>query len=267
MNTLRLALLSLAALVAIILGWTFLHNAPREPDSSARTDGRRASPQEVAAMRRAIERTVAGEPDYAGFFDELKAAFPAEYEAFIARAAEASAEAGEGANADALMIDAARGLRRSHGILAASADGPALDHYFDAKLAFLRALAGADKALCVDFLSGGNGDFVAFSRDHRPLFAAMAAAGLDAINDGRAKRIKRAAPTDEDFHTLENALRAQGLSNAAIEALLDGKATIPPLEDGEMCQAGEVYLQTLAALPDAARRRIYGFAVQLAVRS
>lgn len=267
MNTLRLALLSLAALVAIILGWTFLHEASRGPDSIARTDGRKASPQEVAAMRRAIERTVAGTSDYAGFFDQLKAAFPAEYEAFVTRVAGRFAEAGESANADALMIEAARGLRRSHGILAASADGPALDHYFDAKLAVLHALAGADKALCVDFLNGGNGDFVAFSRDHRPLFAAMAAAGLDAINDGRAKRMKREAPTDEDFRTLENALRAQGLSNAAIEALLDGKATDAPLDDREMCQAGEIYLQTLAALPDAARRRIYGFAVELAVRS
>jgi hypothetical protein len=265
MNTLRLALLSLAALVAIFLGWTYLHQPAALTAGSQRG---RTSPQEVAAMRRAIERNVAGATDYAGFFERLKAAFPAEYEAFVTRAAERAAVAGETPSADALMIEAARELRSSHGGLAAKAEGPALDHFFEAKRAMLDALAAKDQALCVDFLyGGGNGDFAAFSRDHRSLLADMANAGLDAINDGQAKRVERDAPNDEDFHTLENALRAQGVSNAAIGALLDGKAPNPPLEDGEMCQAGQIFLQTLAALPEAARRRIYGFAVELMAHS
>jgi hypothetical protein len=267
MNKLRLALLSLAAFVAIILGWASLRNLTPAPDLGARTNERRASHQEVAAMRRAIERTIAGAPDYAGFFGQLKVAFPGEYEGFLARSAQRSAEAGETANADALIIEAARGLRRSHGILAAEADGPALDHYFDARLAVLQALAEKDRTLCADFLYGGGGDFTAFSRDHRGLVAALTVAGLDAVHDGQAKRMKRDAPTDADFRTLDNALRAQGLSNGAIEALLDGKALNPPLDDDEMCQAGKTYLQTIAALPDAARRRIYSFAVQLMARS
>ncbi|MGO9674073.1 MAG: hypothetical protein ACLPSF_07900 [Methylocella sp.] len=267
MNTLRLALLSLAALVAIFLGWTYLHQPSNAPDAAS-TLARRTSPQEVAAMRRTIERGIAGATDYVGFFERLKTAFPAEYEGFLTRAAERAAAPGETPSADALMIEAARGLRSSHGILAAKADGPALDHYFEAKRAMLDALAAKDQVLCVDFLyGGGNGDFAAFSRDHRGLLAAMANAGLDAINDGQAKRVERDAPNDADFHTLENALRAQGVSNAAIGALLDGKAPNPPLDDGEMCQAGQIFLQTLAALPDAARRRIYGFAVELMAHS
>jgi len=267
MNTLRLALLSLAALVAIFLGWTYLRQPATSPDAGLQRE-RRTSPQEVAAMRRAIERSVAGATDYAGFFERLKTAFPTEYEGFVTRAAERAAVAGETPNADALMIEAARELRSSHGVLAAKAEGPALDHFFEAKRAMLDALAAKDQALCVDFLyGGGNGDFAAFSRDHRGLFAAMANAGLDAINDGQAKRVERDAPNDEDFHTLENALRAQGVSNAAIGALLDGKAPNPPLDDSEMCQAGQIFLQTLAALPEAARRRIYGFAVELMAHS
>ncbi len=267
MNKLRLALLSLAAFVAIILGWASLRNPAPEQAFGARTNDRSASP-EIAAMRRAIERTIAGAPDYAAFFDRLKGAFPGEYQAFLAHAAERSAAAGETADADALIIEAARGLRQSHGILAAQADGPALDHYFDARLAVLQALAEKDKALCVDFLyGGGSGDFTSFSRDHRDLVAALTVAGLDAVNDGQAKRMKRDAPTDEDFRSLENALRAQGVSNGAIEALLDGKALSPPLDDDEMCQASKTYLQTIAALPDAARRRIYSFAVELMARS
>ena len=267
MHRLRLALLSLAALVAIFLGWTYLHERASGPDA-APTRERRTSPQEVAAMRRAIERNVAGAADYAGFFDRLKTAFPAEYEAFLTRAAERDAASGESSSVDALMIEAARALRQSRGILAAKADGPTLDRYFEAKRAMLDGLAAKDQALCVDFLyGGGNGDFASFSRDHRGLLAAMANAGLDAINDGQASRVERDAPNEEDFRTLENALRAQGVSNAAIGALLDGKAPNPPLEDGEMCQAGQIFLQTLAALPEAARRRIYGLAIELMAHS
>jgi hypothetical protein len=269
MNRLRLALLGLAALVAIFLGWTFMREPAKAPESAAaRIDERPTTPQDVAAMRRAIERSVAGAPDYAGFFDRLKTAFPAEYEGFVTRAAERAAATGEMPSADALLIEGARSLRRSHGILAAKADGPALDRFFQAKRAVLEALAGKNEALCVDFLYGGGaGDFAPFSRDHRGLFAAMANAGLDAINDGQAKRMEREAPKDEDFRTLENALSAQGVSNAAIGALLDGKAPNPPLDDSEMCEAGQIYLRTLAALPDAARRRIYGFAVELMAHS
>lgn len=262
MHLLRLALLGLAAVVAIILGWAAWREGP------GHVANRQASAQEIAAQRRAIERVLARTPDYAGFFDRLKAAFPTEYEAFLAREAERSAAAGETASADALLIDAARSLRRSHGVLAARADGPALDHYFDARFAVLQALARRDRALCVDFLyGGGRADFVDFSREHRGLLAALVSAGLDAISDGKERRDRREPPTEQDFRTLENALRAQGLSNGAIAALLDGKMLNPPLEDGELCEAGEIYLKTLAALPEAARRRIYGFAVELMARS
>ena len=242
MHTLRLALMGLSALVAIFLGWTYMRQPASAPDAPS-ASARRTSPQDVAAMRRAIEGGVAGAPEYAGFFERLKIAYPAEYEGFLNRAAESAAIAGETPGADALMIAAARDLRSSHGVLAAKADGPALDHFFAAKRAMLDALAAKDQALCVDFLyGGGNGDFAAFSRDHRSLLAAMANAGLDAIGDGEAKRIARAAPNDEDFRSLEKALRAQGVSNAAIGALLDGKAPNPPLEDSEMCQAGQIFL-------------------------
>ncbi len=266
MHTLRLALLGLAALVAMFLGWAYWREPARAPDPEFR--GGRAGPQDIAAMRRVIERGVADATDYAGFFDRLKTAFPVEYEGFLTRAAERAAAAGETPGADALMIEAAKDLRGSHGVLAAKADGPALDRFFAAKRAMLDALAAKNQTLCVDFLyGGGNGDFESFSRDHRGLLAAMATAGLDAISDGETRRIAREAPNDEDFHTLENALRAQGVSNAAIGALLDGKAPNPPLDDSEMCQAGQTFFQTLAALPEPARMRIYGFAVALMAHS
>lgn len=264
MYTLRLALLGLAALVAIFLGWSWLY--PPAPKDGVQ---RHVTPQEVAAQRSAIQRAIAGAPDYAGFFERFRTGYGPEYEGFLARAAERAAASGAPADADALMIEAARALRQSHGVLAARADGPALDRFFEARRAMLDALAAKDQALCVDFLygGGGGGGFAAFSRGHRALLAAMANAGLDAVSDGEAKRVAREAPNDDDFRTLENALRAQGVSNAAIGALLDGKAPNPPLEDGEMCQAGLIFLQTLAALPDGPRQRIYSFAVALMAHS
>ncbi|WOJ88154.1 hypothetical protein RZS28_09835 [Methylocapsa polymorpha] len=269
MHILRLALLGLAALVALILGWTFWIEANRlEPAPSPKIAETHVSPEAIAAARGAIEAELAAVPEYAGFFDSLKTRFPADYEAFLAKASRRSAATGEIQSADFLIIDAVRALRVSHGVLAAKAEQPALDHVFEMQLAMLRALAGRNQGLCVDFLYGGaNGDFLEFSAANRSLVAAMASAGLDAIDNGQINRVERDEPTAEDFQELEKALRAKGLGTLEIEALLDGKTPDPPLDDARMCRAGAIYLETLAALPEPLRMRIYGFAVELMARS
>lgn len=273
MDMLRLVLLGLAAFVALVLSWSFLQEANRLAKTPAEiaaagSSETQASPAEIAAARRGIEEKLAAAPEYAGFFDRLRALFPAEYEAFLARSSARAAATGDAGSADFLIIEAARALRLSHGILAAKADRPALDHVFEIELAMLQALASKDQRLCVDFLNGGaNGDFLQFSAENRTLFATMAIAGVDAINDGQIKRVEREAPTAADFQMLEQSLRARGLDTAEIEALLDGKATDPPLDDRRMCHAGGIYLQTLAALPEPVRMRIYGFAIELMARS
>jgi hypothetical protein len=102
---------------------------------------------------------------------------------------------------------------------------------------------------------------------NRDLVAAMAIAGIDAIHDGEIKRIERPAPTGRDFDALEKALRAKGLDTPEIEALLDGKAGDPPIGDAKKCLAGQVYLESLAAMPESTRLRIYSLAVELMARS
>jgi hypothetical protein len=62
-------------------------------------------------------------------------------------------------------------------------------------------------------------------------------------------------------------LRERGLETPEIEALLDGKVGNPPIADTKLCQAGLAYLDTLAAMPESARLRIYGFTVELMARS
>jgi hypothetical protein len=275
-NILRLVLLGLAALAAIVTGAALLQKAIRSETSSApliatastRPGKPWTSPDEIAAARRAFGEKLKMAPEYAAFFDRLKTVFPSEYESFLAAFAQRFAASGEIASADLLMAEAARSLRLSRGILAAKAGRQALEHIFELHSAMLRALAAKDPRLCVNFLYGSESPgFFEFSAQNRGLVAAMAIAGIDAIHDGEIQRIERPAPTDTDFDALEKALRAKGLDTPEIEALLDGKAGDPPIGAAKMCRAGQVYLETLAAMPESTRLRIYGLAVEVMARS
>jgi hypothetical protein len=132
----------------------------------------------------------------------------------------------------------------------------------------LKALGDTDPHLCVDFLYGGaTQSYFDFSMSHRPLVAAMAVAGLDAIIDGQAKKVARQAPTDADFQKLEQALTAKGLSKSEIGVLIDGKTPDPPIADARMCLAEQIHFGVLKSLPDDLRSRIYGLAVELMART
>ena len=48
-----------------------------------------------------------------------------------------------------------------------------------------------------------------------------------------------------------------------MRAILDGKTPDPPIADDRMCTVGQIYLKTLATLPEPERLRIYGLAVEL----
>jgi hypothetical protein len=267
-DVLRLVLLSLAALIAISLGIDFLFeaNLPGEAPATAMS---MASPEPLSVVRQKIEAEIDREsPDYARFFQRLRALLPAEYNVVVNGFAKQAIGGADVSNVDSLVSQAVREVRMSNGVLAARADGPALSHIFDVQLAMMQALAAKDARLCVDFLYGGaNQAFFAFSAQNRPLVAAMAIAGLEAIGSGRANQIQRQPPSDADFNALESAMKNQGLTDAEISAILDGKAPDPPIPDARMCAVGQIYLKTLAALPEPVRLRIYGLAVELMARS
>ncbi len=278
---LHLVLLSIAALAALVLaGSLFLQArdavpAPTQPPAAAAahvttlpattTDGQHA--EAVLAARQAAEAAIAATPAYQPFFTRLKALFPGDYDAILDRLATRGASGATG-GPDLWITEAVHRLRTSHGVLAAKAEGPALTRVFDAQLAMMRALGGSDVHLCVDFLYGTpSPDFYKFAGDHRPLVADMALAGLDAIDDGRLKHVERPPPTDADFAQLESLLTGRGLAKPEVDAILDGKPATPPIEEGRMCAIGQTYLEALAALPEPARLRIYGLAVELMARS
>ncbi len=278
LDQLRLALLGLTALASLILGWSLIQQALRtdtksdatvtHPSVQAPVQPSSADFAARAEIRRKIEAQLSQSPDYMRFFDRLKQAFPAEYDSIIDTFAKHVASAGETDDIDAMMSDAVRSLRLSHGVLAAKANGPALQKIFTQQLAMMQALSTKDQRLCVDFLYGGaSRGFFRFASENRSIVADMALAGLDAISDGQSSQIERAAPSEADFQLLEKALRDQGLNTAEIEALLDGKAADPPISDARMCGVGQIYLQTLAGLPEGTRLRLYGLAVELMARS
>ena len=274
MRELRLVLLGLAAVVAMLLGTDFLMRAFKSPapETVATIEGP-ATPSAVApptpavaASRAVLERAIADTPDYTRFFDRLRLVFPGEYETIMSGLAESNQ--GKEPNVDTLMADAVIALRHARGSLAAKAPEPALAQIFMLQLQEMQALATRDPHLCVAFLYGANGTgFLAFAAEHRPMVADAAIAGLDAMNGGRMERVERGTPSDSDFQTLDRALVGKGLSRPEIDALLDGKTADPPIADAAMCKAGETYLETLAALPDDTRGRLYGLAVDLMAKS
>ncbi|HEY0146036.1 MAG: hypothetical protein WDN29_11465 [Methylovirgula sp.] len=280
-DVLRLALLSLAAIIAVALAVGLFMDAGRqiEPRTaqlpvaaaapatpSAPAPG--ASDEPLRQARESVEREIAEKaPEYAVFFDRLHGALPTEYDTIVDGFAREALD-GKDLSIDALLSQAVRDLRVSNGILAAKADGPALSHIFDIQLRMMQALAATDPKLCVDFLYGGASQaFFAFSAAHRPLVADMAIAGLEAIGSGRTNQIDRDAPTDTDFNQLSSAMKSQGVNDAEVAAILDGKTPNPPIPDARMCAVGQIYLKTLAALPEQARLRIYALAVSLMARS
>jgi hypothetical protein len=268
-DLLRLALLSLAAVIAITLGVDFLFeaNTPNETAAPPSAVARAVPEEPLSATRQKIEAQMDEAPDYARFFDRMKTVLPIEYDAVLDKFAKQSV-AGADVNIDSLVSEAVRDVRLSNGILAAKADGPALAHIFDMQLQMMQALANKDPRLCVDFLYGGASEaFFQFSAQNRRLVSDMAIAGLDAIENGRVNQIERPPPSDADFNELETAMKAQGLSPAEIAAILDGKTPDPPIADERMCTVGQIYLKALAALPEPERLRIYGLAVELMARS
>jgi len=278
LDKLRLALMGLAAIASGILGWSLIQQAvhvePEKVEATVKTPPAVQDPQpsaELAAraeMRQKIQVQLAQSPDYMRFFDRLRLVYPAEYETILDIFAKRAATAGQTDDIDAMMSEAVRALRLSHGVLATKAEAPALEKIFAMQLAMMQALGAKDQRLCVDFLYGGaSRGFFQFSAENRELVSNMALAGLEAMINGQTHKAERAAPNDTDFQLLEAALRNKGLSMAEIEALLDGKTSDPPITDARMCAVGQIYLKTLAELPEESRLRLYSLAVELMVRS
>ena len=277
MKNLRLALLALAAIVALLLGASFLDRAfrtERPPAVVAKTPDRPAAEPAVApsaaltASRRTIEASIAESPDYVRFFDRLRLVFPSEYETILNALAQQAVSGGKPSSVDEIMANSVMALRKSDGALAAKASDQALAQIFALQLGEMRTLAQQDVHLCVAFLYGASGSgFLTFAADHRPLIADAAIAGLDAMNSGRMDQVQRGAPSDSDFQALDKALTEKGLNRPEIEALLDGKTADPPIADERMCAAGQTYLEALAGLATPVRARLYGLAVDLMAKS
>jgi hypothetical protein len=275
MHILRAVLVIVAFIASVALGWEVFDAATTPEIEKAPTTTSRAR---VAALppaddlrpvaRQAVEERLQLAHETSGFFNTMRRAFPNDFDKLVNAFAQRAVDGSKLDPPDVYLAEAVRALRRTHGVLAAKADGPHLEKLFETQTKMLDALAKADPQMCVDFLYGNATQrFYEFSAKNRDLVVEMAQASLDAILNGRTSRVDRRPPSDADFTQLETALMEQGLGRPEIEALLDGKAPEPPLPDAMMCRAGRVYLETLRAMPEDSRMRIYGLAVEVLART
>jgi hypothetical protein len=274
MQILRIVLVIVAFVASLALGWEVFDAATRvkieQPPSPP--PGRTAAAPPVDDLRpiarQAVEERLQLAQETSGFFNAMRRAFPQDFDRLVNTFAQRAVDASKLDSPDIYLAEAVRALRRTHGVLAAKAAGPHLEKLFETQTRMLDALEKADPQMCVDFLYGNATQrFYEFSAKNRNLVVEMARASLDAILDGRTSRIERQPPTDAEFAQLEIALMEKGLGRPEIEALLDGKAPNPPLADAMMCRAGRVYLETLQAMPEEVRMRIYGLAVEVLART
>lgn len=240
--------------------------APEVPVAQAVSAPEPVDPRLTARAR--VEQAIAAAEEYRTFFQRLRQAFPTDYAAAIDAFADERPREGAPTSVDFYLAESVRRLRQTRGVLAAKAEPVALSRIFDLQLDVLRAISAEDKKLCAAFLYGGvDQDFQGFAARRRALVAEMAVVGLEAIVSGQARRLERSAPSEEDFRALEKALAARGLRKSEIDSLLDGKTPDPPFDDAKTCALGQTYLEALRALPEPARQRIYGLAVELMARS
>ena len=268
MKALRFVLLGLAVAIIAALGWRFSRPDPWFSAPIATNPAPIPSPPDAGEARALVLSRLADAPDYAPFFDRLRAEFQNDYNSLIARATANTVKSGRPPNPERLLVDALRTLRQTRGVLAAQAEAFPLGEVFAAQSAMLDVLASADPGLCTDFLYGGTSPkFMAFSATHRDVLERVAMATLNAIANGRQKRVDHAQPTAADFDQLTDALKSKNLSDDEIAALLDGKTFDPPLPEARLCEAGRTYLHVLNDMPEELRLRIYALSAQLLARS
>ncbi len=241
---------------------------PNLPPAAAQKPTRLTPAQKLVATRILIQEELATVPEFADFFDRFKSAFPSAHKRILDGFVDAALKGSRIESADLYLAQALRGLRASHGILAANASAPALERVFQLQAATLNSLAKQDPKLCADFLFGAaSRGFFKFSAANRKLVANMANAGLAAIIDGKQNRIERQTPAPAEFGQLEAALKNRKLQKPEIEMLLDAKMPEPALADATVCKAGQSYFEALAQLPEDLRMKIYALAVKLLARS
>lgn len=263
----RVLMVAIAVGLAGALGWRLHSPSPQRPAAPHKDDLRAViAPPTAAALaseRRSVQERLDAAPEFADFVARLRTTFPDDWSRMMDAFARRDLARGDLETPEAYLADILRGLRRDRGVVAGRASADSLSRLFDLQAQLIGALAQTDKRLCADFLLGQSSPaFVAAMAQDRSLLSGIAEATLETIVEGGAGGVERAAPSESDFSAIEAALRARGLDDVAIAALLDGRLPDPPLSDGVLCEAGVAYFDALKALPDDARIRVYAFAAR-----
>jgi hypothetical protein len=189
----------------------------------------------------------------------LKRDFPGDYRLALARAKlRLPREAPRGAAHAAGLVFLDEFLKAANDVVARDADEmahtdlPLLDRYEASLIAVLRGLQATNARSCLDYAidSAIGGDPTGPGDEER--IEASIAARLDALADGKARKLARAEPSEESFGILAKAAAAQGMTAQAFERLKLGKK-VAAGEVADQCAGFVLAHQALAAMPTEAR--------------
>ena len=284
MRELRLVLLGLAAIIALLLGASFLLRAFRSsaPLATAADVTQVASQREpprsslppatLAAARGVIERAITEAPDYTRFFDRLRLVFPGDYETImnaLAEANQARGADGKEVNDDLVMADAVVALRRARGRARGESAGTGAGADLQSSA---RRDAGAAAARPASLRR------VPLRREWRrlPVFRRRPPAARRRRGDRRARRDERRPHgAGRSRHTLRFRLPEPGQGARRQGPSADRRSTRcstarPPIRRSpttRCARPARPTSNTLGSLPADVRGRLYGLAVDLMAKS
>jgi hypothetical protein len=228
------------------------------PLAPAAAEDRPPTPAALIAM---FEQFYATMPKLAGIA-ALKRDFPEDYRRALARAKlRLPKEAPRGAVHAAGLVFLDEFVNAANEVVArdademAHADLPLLDRYEASLIAVLRGLQATNAHSCLDYaIDSAIGRDLTGPGDEERIEASIAAR-LDALADGKARKLKRAAPAEAAFDVLAKATAAQGMKPEAFDRLKLGKKA-PPAEAADQCAGFILAHQALAGLPTEARTNL-----------
>ncbi|MBX9759313.1 MAG: hypothetical protein K2Y29_11105, partial [Beijerinckiaceae bacterium] len=132
MHILRVVLVIVAFVASVALGWEFFDAATRpEVDPGTRTPRRAAIVAPPAddmrpVARQAVEERLQLSQETRAFFAAMREAFPQDFERLVDSFAQRAVDGSRLDSLDVYLAEAVRTLRKTHGVMAAKADGPHL---------------------------------------------------------------------------------------------------------------------------------------------
>ncbi|MEO0590687.1 MAG: hypothetical protein AAFZ11_09020 [Pseudomonadota bacterium] len=203
-----------------------------------------------------IAAALAKEPGGEVVLRRLESEFPNAHDEFLRTLRNRALQDESGARVGATAVTWIRGFFAGHENDFGYAPLPKLDAVIEFESAFVSKLAVSDVTLC-DAYAVGLPFESAPSEAIKALGAKATEARFDAIQAGRQDQQTRFWLVESDWKKVSEAYAAKGVSVDQIE-FMAGDLNGAVLEEGQACEALQLYLETIADQPDERRALLIG---------